>query len=194
MEIPEEQAQKDISTPLPLLLCLPGPLSRKWRYLGPVIAIVGGSVGLVGAFIQETLHGSFFGPFVAGPMIEEALKPSGVYFLLAKWPRVLYNRLDTAFLAALGGLTFGILENFVYLNIYFPSHSPELVLFRYTAGLVLHALCSFIVGFGINQRLVDSVKGHIPFLSVNKRFFIIPMVIHGLYNLSFLFYESPGGG
>ena len=159
-----------------------GP-SAKWRILGPLVALVGGFAGLVGAFIQEAMRGGFLGPFVAGPIIEEALKPAGVYLLLAKWPQALSSRVYTAFLAALGGLSFAIIENILYLEVYFPEHSPELVLFRYTAGLLLHTGCSFMVGFGINQKLIAAMKGEIPFLSANKRFFIIPMVIHSMYNI-----------
>jgi len=159
-----------------------GP-SAKWRVLGPLIALVGGVAGLVGAFIEEALRGGFLGPFVAGPIIEEVFKPTGVYLLLAKWPRALYGRLYTAFLAALGGLGFAPIENIIYTEVYFPEHSPEMWLFRYTAGLALHAGCSFIVGFGINQKLIAAVKGEIPFLSANKRFFIIPMVLHSVYNI-----------
>ena len=159
------------------------PPAKKWRVLAPLVALGGGVVGLVGAAIEEGLRGGLFGPFVAGPMIEEALKPTGVYLLLARWPQVLRSRLYTAFLAALGGLTFAIIENIIYTEVYFPEHSSQMVLFRYTAGLLLHTGCSFIVGFGINQKLIASVKGEIPFLSANKRFFIIPMVLHSVYNI-----------
>ena len=161
--------------------------ASRWRILGPAIALAGGAAGLVGAFIQEIQHGGFLGPFVAGPIIEEALKPAGVYLILAKWPQVLYRRLYTALLAALGGLGFGIIENIIYLQIYYPQHSPKLVLIRYTAGLLLHAGCSFIVGFGINQKLVAAMKGDIPFLSANKRYFIAAMVIHSVYNVLAVF-------
>lgn len=154
----------------------------KWRVLGPLIAMAGGLVGLLGSAVQEATHGGLFGPFIAGPMIEEALKPAGVYLLLAKWPQVLTSRRYTALLSALAGLTFGVIENLVYLYIYFPEHSPALVLWRYTAGLALHTGCSFMVGFGINKKLMAAVNGEIPFLSANKRFFIIPMIIHSLYN------------
>ena len=166
-----------------------GP-AAKWRVLAPLIALVGGVVGLVGAFIEEALRGGFLGPFVAGPIIEEALKPTGVYLLLAKWPRALRSRLHTAFLAALGGVGFAIIENIIYTEVYFPEHSPEMVLFRYTAGLLMHAGCSFIVGFGINQKIIAAVRGEIPFLSANKRFFIIPMVIHSVYNIFAVFLFS----
>lgn len=140
--------------------------------------------------MQEVLHGWFFGPFIAGPIIEEALKPCGVYLLLAKYPQALNGRLYTAFLSALGGLAFGIVENIVYLEIYFPEHTRETMLFRYTAGLLLHTSCSFIVGLGINQKLVAMTKGDIPFLSTNKRFFIIPMALHSAFNLAAVFVLS----
>ena len=111
------------------------------------------------------------------------MKPSGVFLLLGKWPQALFSRRYTAFLSALGGLAFATIENLVYLNIYFPEHSQSLVLWRWFVTLPLHVSLSFIVGFGINQRLVASVKGQIPFLQGNRVFFAIPIVLHGMYNL-----------
>lgn len=160
------------------------PVSIRWKLLAPLVAAVGGIAGLVGSAFEESQHGILLGPFVAAPMIEEALKPSGVFFLLAKRPNLLSSRLYTAFLAALGGLTFGIIENIIYLKVYFPEHSHPAVLVRWTAGLALHTLASFIVGLGINSKLVAAAKGEIPLFSVNKRYFIIPMVIHSAYNIA----------
>lgn len=146
------------------------------------VALVGGVFGILGALIQETRAG-FLLAFVAAPIIEEALKPSGVYLLLAKWPHLLRSRLYTAFLAALGGASFAVIENIVYLTIYFPHHSQVLVIYRFTVNLFMHSLTSFILGFGINQRLVASVRGDIPLLSGNWKFFIPAMVLHALYNI-----------
>ena len=120
------------------------------------------------------------------------MKPAGVYFLLARWPEALTGRLFTALLAAIGGITFAVVENIIYLNVYFPEHSPDLLVYRYTVCLALHMVCSFIVGFGINQRLLDSVRGEIPFLAGHKKYFIIPMVIHSLYNGVSVFIEAGG--
>jgi len=121
---------------------------------------------------------------VAAPIIEESLKPSGVYLLLAKWPQALPGRFYTALLSALAGLVFGLIENVIYLNVYFPDHSHQLVVFRYTAGLALHTVASFIVGLGINQKLIAAAKGEIPLFAANKRFFITAMVLHSVYNIS----------
>ncbi len=116
------------------------------------------------------------------------MKPVGVYILLAKAPHLLRSRLYTAFLSALGGLSFAVIENLVYLNIYFPEHTQSMVVARFALALPMHMLGSFIVGFGINQRLAASVKGEVPLLSGNWKFFITAMVIHGLYNISAVFW------
>ena len=122
--------------------------------------------------------------FVAAPIVEEALKPSGVYLLLGKWPHLLRNRLYTAYLAALGGISFAIVENIIYLAVYSPEHSGAFVLYRFTAPLAVHTLASFIVGFGINQRLLASVRGEVPFLSGNWKFFVAAIALHALYNIA----------
>jgi hypothetical protein len=154
------------------------------------MAAVGGVLGILGAAIQELSYVSIVVVFVAAPMIEEVMKPTGVYILLARWPTVLTSRLFTAALAAVGGLSFAVVENIVYLNLYFPEHTQTLVVFRYSACLGLHTVCSFILGFGINQRLLASVRGEIPLLAGNKKYFIIPMIIHSLFNVAAVLLES----
>ena len=161
-------------------------IPAKWRLLGPLVALLGGFAGLLGAFFHEGqggLPGIVLLPFVAAPIIEETLKPSGIYLLLAKWPQALTGRFHTAFLSGLAGLEFGALENLLYLYVYFPEHSHEAAVVRWTAGLTLHSVNSFIVGLGINQKLIAAAKGEIPLFSANKRFFLIPMAIHSAYNV-----------
>jgi RsiW-degrading membrane proteinase PrsW (M82 family) len=147
----------------------------------------------VGAFYTELLHGSFLVAFVGAPMIEEALKPSGVYFLLAKWPRALRTQGYTALLSMLGGIAFALIENVVYLNMYYAEHSSMLVLWRYTVGVGVHALCSFVFGWGINQRLLASIRGETKFLSYGKRFFITAIVLHSLYNVTVVLFQNSLG-
>ncbi len=158
-------------------------MSFRWRLLAVLIAAGGGFLGVLGAIIQEWSQGSLLVAFVAAPMIEEVMKPCGVYLLLARWPETLTGRLYTALLAAVGGLSFALIENIIYLQFYFPEHTQTLVVFRYSACLTMHMVCSFILGFGINQKLLASVRGEIPLLQGNKKFFFIPMIIHSLFNI-----------
>jgi RsiW-degrading membrane proteinase PrsW (M82 family) len=160
------------------------------RILAPLIALAGGVFGIIGALYNELFHGSFLVAFVGAPIIEEILKPAGVYFLLAKWPDVVRNRFYTAFLASLGGLAFAIVENIIYFTVYIHDPSRQLIIWRYTVCLGLHIVCSFIFGLGINQKLMASIKGETKLLSYGKRFFITAMIIHSGYNIFAVFAES----
>ena len=161
----------------------PQRVPSRWWVLAPLIALLGGLFGIIGAFYTELLRGSLLVAFVGAPIIEESLKPSGVYLLLVKWPAVLRRQLYTAFLAALSGIAFALVEDFIYLNVYYPEHSAQLALWRYTVCVAGHALFSFIAGFGINRKLVAAARGEIKFLAFDKRFFIAAMVLHSLYNI-----------
>lgn len=171
------------STPV-LLLPAARPVPGKWRILAPLLALGGGVFGILGAFVTEAFHGSIMGAYLAAPIIEEILKPSGLYLILAKWPRLLKNQIYVASLAALGGIVFALVENLVYLHIYIPDPSPQVVLFRYTACVGIHAVCSFIFGLGINQKLLASIRGETKLLSYGKRFFFAAMALHSLFNLT----------
>ena len=168
-------------------------MQLRWHILGPLIALTGGVFGIVAAAQQEAGYGGYFALFVAAPIIEEGVKPCGVYLLLAKWPQALPSQIYTALLAALGGLSFAVIENIIYLEVYFPEHTQDVFLWRYTVCLLVHSGCSFILGFGINQRLAASVRGDIPFLKGNRLFFVIPMVIHCFYNVSVFLLEDKLG-
>jgi RsiW-degrading membrane proteinase PrsW (M82 family) len=172
------------SKPPVLFLPLLKQVSRKWYVLAPLLALAGGCFGIFGAFITEILHASLFSAYVVAPIIEEGLKPSGVYLMAAKWPRVLRNQLYTALLAALGGACFALVENLVYLNIYIKDPSSQIVIWRYTVGLAVHTVCSFIFGWGINRKLIASINGETKFLSYGKRFFITAVVLHAVYNIT----------
>ncbi|MBI4289291.1 MAG: PrsW family intramembrane metalloprotease [Chloroflexi bacterium] len=165
----------------------------KRNVIPPLVAVGGGVLGIIGAIFQEGRQGipsAFLGPFFAGPVIEEAVKPIGVYILLARAPQLLRSRPYTAFLSALGGLSFAVIENLAYLNFYFPDHTEALVVARFAMALPMHVLASFIAGFGVNQRLADSVWGKVPFLSGNWKFFISAMALHSGYNISAVFWGS----
>lgn len=146
----------------------------------------------MGAAYTEFFHGSFMAAFVGAPIIEESLKPLGVYLILAKWPLALRNRLYTAFLTMLAGVAFATIENLVYLNFYIQEPAPQLIFWRYTVCTAVHAGCSFIFGFGINQKLSASVRGETRLLSSGKRFFITAMALHSLYNITVVILEITG--
>ena len=158
-------------------------VSPLWYAFAIFVAITGGVLGILGAIIQEVRAGGFILlPIIGAPVIEEALKPTGVYFLLARWRFVLRSQLFTAFLAALAGLTFGLIEAFVYVNVYVDNAPDWFVTYRFTLPLVLHTTGSFIVGLAINSSLVDWAQGRAPLPRRTRNLYFTAVALHGIYN------------
>lgn len=157
--------------------------SPLWYVFAVIVAIAGGALGIPGAVIQEIRAGGFLLlPIVGAPVIEEALKPTGVYILLVRWPFVLRGRLFTAFLSALGGLTFGVVEAFVYVTVYVDNPPDWFVTYRFTLPLVVHTTGSFIVGLAINRSLVDWAQGRAPLPKRSRNLYFTAMALHGIFN------------
>lgn len=174
------------SNPAPFLPAkVPWPQPGTWQchLLALSLVLPGAALGIMGAFFQELRSGDILLPFLAAPIIEEVLKPVGVYILLLRWPHILNSQLYTAGLSALSGFSFAIVESTVYVNLYVPQHSTEFVVYRYSVPLVMHTLTSFIIGLGVNQRLLASLRGEIPLLEGSRRFFITSIVLHALFNV-----------
>src|SRR6266540_5970070 len=71
----------------PAALMRAGALDLRWQLFAVGVALLGGAFGVIGAFLQELrAGGGIFLAFTGAPIIEEALKPAGVYLLLLRWP------------------------------------------------------------------------------------------------------------
>ena len=149
-----------------------------------ILAIVGGFLGILGAVIQEIQSTTTYIllPFLGAPIIEEALKPSGLYLALLWWPRALTSQLFTAMLCALSGLVFGVIESFVYVTLYVEDPSDEFIVFRFSVPLGLHAACSYLVGLGLNQQVIDWAAGRAKLPRATRNFYIAAVALHGAYN------------
>jgi RsiW-degrading membrane proteinase PrsW (M82 family) len=147
-------------------------------------ALVGGALGIAGAFVEEIRAGGFLLlPFVGAPIIEEALKPTGVYIALWRWPQALRSQLYRALLAAAAGVVFGVIESTVYVTVYASDYPDWYIPFRFSVPVALHATCSYIAGLGIDQRLFDWAQGRAPLPKTSRNYFLAAMIIHGSYNL-----------
>jgi RsiW-degrading membrane proteinase PrsW (M82 family) len=155
-----------------------------------LMALLGGVLGIFGAVAQELQSGA--GPFIGGPLIEEALKPAGIYILLIVWPQALLGRLHTATLAAISGLCFGLIESYVYVTWYYPEGDSSFILFRFTVPVVMHMVASFLVGFGLNRHLIDWANGRASFPKVTRNFYIAAVLLHAAYNTSVIALDLTG--
>jgi len=148
-----------------------------------VVATIGGVLGVIGAVVQEVQTGGFLLlPIVGAPIIEEAMKPSGVYIALLRWPAALSNRLFVAFLAAIGGLVFGLIEAVVYVTIYVSDAPDWFVTYRFTAPLAMHTGASFLFGLGIGSGLIDWAAGRSGPPKRTRNFYIAAVLVHAIFN------------
>jgi RsiW-degrading membrane proteinase PrsW (M82 family) len=176
---PSEPAQPP-QTPAPSVASHIGPLGLLF---GLLVALIGGFFGVFGAIVQESRNPGLLLVLVLGaPIIEEALKPSGVYLLRARWPRLVLGRLHSAVLAAIGGLTFGVIEALVYVYVYTDDPPDWFVTYRFTLPLLLHTTCSFLVGLGITRQLIVWAQEGGPVPKDSRAFYLTAVGIHALYN------------
>jgi RsiW-degrading membrane proteinase PrsW (M82 family) len=156
------------------------PASLWLQPFAVLVAVVGCVVGMPAVILQEVQSGL---PVFAAPVIEEAMKPAGVYILMLRWPRLLLGRLHTAVLAALGGLTFGLIESLIYVKIYFPDEGSDYVLFRFTVPVLMHTVASFIVGYGLSRTVIDWAAGRAPLPKLTRNFYFAAVALHLTYNI-----------
>ena len=162
----------------------PRQLARLAMPLAVLLVILGSLIGIPAVFQVEL---PTWGPLAAwlwAPVAEEVFKPFGVYILLVRWPATLKNRAITALLTSLAGISFGLVESTIYMTVYFPDHTQEELVLRYTVPVMIHAIASFTYGLGINQELLASIKRGGPFQFSNWFFFLSAIVIHGVYNIT----------
>ena len=161
-----------------------GPAPAYQYFLAFLMAVIGGALGIIGAIFQEfqTTATYLLLPFLGAPIIEEALKPAGLYLTLLWWPRALNNQLFTAILCGISGLVFGVIESLVYVTVYVEDPSDGFILYRFTVTLALHAIASFVVGLGINERIIDWAAGRSKLPKSSRNFYIAGVAIHAIYN------------
>jgi RsiW-degrading membrane proteinase PrsW (M82 family) len=171
----------------------PARATLRQHALAIFFALVGGAFGILGAGFQELrAGGSILVFFAAAPVIEELLKPSGIYIVLWRWPLALANQLYTAILTAVSGISFGLIESLIYVTVYAPDHSREYFIYRFTVTIALHATASFIAGLGLNRGLFDWAEGRGRFSVRTRNLFIVAMVLHAAYNITAVVLELTG--
>ncbi len=154
------------------------------QLLALTLAILGGAFGIVGAISQELrAGGGVLLAFAAAPLIEEALKPAGIYILLIRWPQALLGRLHTAALTAISGLCFGLIESYVYVHVYNPGGGSDYRLFRYTVPVTMHVIACFVVGLGLNRSAIDWAAGRGRLPKSTRNFYIAGVLLHMTYNV-----------
>lgn len=156
-------------------------------------AILGGPFALVGAFMagSQGWYGWIY-IIVFAPVIEEFLKQSGMIYLVEKKPYRVFAAWQFVFSAVVAALVFATIENLLYINVYAArqhlTNAEVLGYFRWTVCTMVHVGCSAIASLGMirvwKKQLAD---GRAADLSAAYTYFVIAIVVHGLYNLLAIF-------
>jgi RsiW-degrading membrane proteinase PrsW (M82 family) len=157
-----------------------------------LLALAGGAFGIVAALFQELHAFNPLLPFVGAPLIEEALKPAGIYVILLRWPHVLRGYLHTAVLAALAGLVFALIESLIYVTVYVSDPSDTYIRIRFTLPVALHMTASFLVGLGLDRRVIDWCAGRAAFPRRARNFYIAGVAVHAIYNTTVVILSLTG--
>lgn len=154
-------------------------------------------LGVIAGFIAgwaNTIYAGFVAPLyfirpstftifvvsVMAPLVEEPLKPLGLYFLKEEEKVSLHLR-DWVILGTLAGVGFGLLENVLYafqVSGYGASVAFTLFGLRSFASLPVHTIATTISGFGIGLWAKTGKTSY--FL----KFLIVSMLVHGVYNFT----------
>lgn len=180
-------------------------------FTGVLVIAAGSLLAIPGVTVESVTAPLYFGPILAGPLLEEILKPAGLLILLGRDPQLRIAPIVGAVAGAFSGLVFAALENAVYFNIYNPDHSPEYAVWRWTVCVALHVLCSALVGYGLARaratplepgeeyRLVGAAAPHLLdeprersriYQGISLRLLVLAVVIHGTYNLFALMFQE----
>lgn len=153
-----------------LLVLAAGP----WAVLGALLQ--GGTLDFEGVPMLLALC-------LVAPVVEEMMKVSAALYVVERRPFYFKASWQILLCAVSGGLVFGILENLIYLNVYFEDPSPFLERWRWIVCTGLHVTCSTLAGFGLVRVWRDHRdRKKRPEITVAYPFLIAAMVVHGAYN------------
>lgn len=166
---------------------------QRWRAVGLGV-VIAGPFAVLGAFMTGRGAASFALLLVVvgfGPLVEEVLKASGALYLAEQRPWLVPAGWVLPLMTLAAGLVFAVIENLVYLNVYIPDPTEEIIRWRWIAGPLLHGGASFIVGLGVRRMwTITDTTLTAPRLRNAAPYVVAGVVVHGLYNLSVTVLEA----
>ncbi len=154
---------------------------RSWTAVA-IAAVAGGPFAIAGAFMNTTTV-SWITLVVFAPVVEEVMKIAAASWLVEVRPYLLRDRAQILTIGVVSGLVFAAIENVLYILVYLPAPSTEILLWRLLGCTSLHVACTLVASLGLAkvwQRTVDELRP--PKLSLGLPLLILAIVIHGGYN------------
>lgn len=163
-----------------------------------LVALGGGPFAVLAAFIHTNPTGlaassAIVMAVVFGPAIEEVMK-IGTAAMIVETRPYLFRRVEQVQVATIGAaLLFAVIENILYLYVYFPKHGLEFALWRWTVCVAMHVGCTLIATRGLVavwRRTATEYRR--PELSQGLRMLVAAIAVHASYNAAVAAYETFG--
>ncbi len=156
------------------------------------VALLSGPFAILGAMLsgRQGAVGLLY-VVVFAPVVEELLKQSGMTYLLEQKPYRVFATWQFLFAGAAAGLSFGAIENLVYIYVYAPGTVRDIenfAAFRWAVCVPVHVVCAMVASLGLARAWKrQSRQGGPVELTAAFGWFIAAMVLHGSYNLAATF-------
>ena len=157
-----------------------------WVTLG--VILLSGPWALLGAFLSgyfgldqgDTLTVALV---VFGPVTEEMMKIAVALYVIEKRPFLFKSPVQIFVGVLAGALVFAGVENLLYIHVYIPEPSAELIQWRWTVCVALHVCCSFIAAIGLVRIWRGTwERFRRPELSRAFPYILVAVIVHGVYN------------
>lgn len=168
--------------------------ARTWA-VTTVLLLIGGFWALICAFLGVGAGGPLAQNAVLlmvifGPAVEETMKIGTAAWIVESRP-YLFKHIEQLQLATVGvAAVFAAVENVVYLTIYVPNPSVELMLWRWTVCVALHTGCTLVATRGLTKvwsRTMTELRP--PQLSSGVPALATAIVLHASYNAAAVLYD-----
>lgn len=151
-----------------------------------LVAAVSGVGAVAGVFL---LQSRFTLPLVltvvTGPVTEEILKVAVIAWVCEKRPWLFSSTTQILLCGLISGLAFAVVENLLYLNVYIPDPSADLVAWRWSVCVLLHTACSTIAALGMARVWTTFQRdSRPPRLVDGSRWILAAVILHSAYNLA----------
>jgi hypothetical protein len=152
-------------------------------------ALAAGPWAVVGAMISTSQSTPTLNIVLFGPVVEEAMKIAAAALVLERWPHLFKSRAQIMIAGIAGGLVFSVIENLLYLHIYFPEAAEKLAPIRWGLCTPLHVACSAVASVGLLSALRISVaERRRPDLTDATGALIVAVALHSAWNAFALFF------
>ena len=158
------------------------------------VVLPAGPFGILAALGAVTAQFTIFGLVAVvflGPAVEEITKAIGPVVMVERYPWLVPAAWVVPVMTVAGGLGFAVIENWIYLNVYIPDPTPEIVRWRWIFGPIVHGVSSLLVGIGLRASWLHSTRtGSVPSLRIGQGWVVAGIAFHGLYNLAAVVLEA----